>query len=477
MRLALIYTPTFAEKNWATLRAQDKNVGKIAPLSLLYVAAIAEQAGHTVIIIDATVDHRSIDQIINRIKVFSPDLIGFTMTTYMFYQTLSWIKEIKKRIDLPILIGGQHLGTYPAETMTHKEIDYAVIGEAEITLPQLLTAIENGNLLNPVPGIAFRQEGKVIFTPPQVKFMDINKIPFPSRHLLDMSKYYNFVSKRKNFTPMITSRGCPFRCIFCDLKKTNWRMRSPENVIAEIRQCYFDFGIREIDFYDSSFTVDKQRVIDLCRLLSKQNLDLSWSVRTRVDCVDKEMLKELSKAGCVRIMYGIESSNQDILVSLHKGITIERIKKVIGWTKKYNMEALGFFIIGSPGETRQTALQTIKFACELPLDWVQFTRMIPFPATELYQMMMEDTGKDYWRKFVLNPKNEKPLPLIRAKITAAEAEDLVRLAYIKFYFRPKIIWSSIKKIKSIGDIYKIFTAAFDTFFMAPTKNNSIINSS
>lgn len=467
MHLALIYTPTFAEKNWTAIRAQERNLGTIPPLSLLYVAAVAEKAGHTVTIIDAVADRLSIDDCVREINDFSPDILGFTMTTYMFHQALNWIKEIKKRTDIPILIGGQHLGTYPQETMTHPEIDYAVIGEAEITLPNLLEALENAKTLEGIKGIAYRQGHKVIFNSPQDVFMEIDKISFPARHLLDFSKYYSIVSRKKNFTPMITTRGCPFRCIFCDLKKTQWRMRSPKNVVDEVEECYRDFDVREIDFYDSSFTANKQRVIEICREIKKRSLFLSWSMRTRVDCVNREMLKEVAKAGCVRIMYGIESADPEILQTLRKGITIKRIREVIGWTKKYKMEALGFFIIGSPGETRQTAEATIKFACSLPLDWVQFTKMTPFPATELYQMLMEETKRDYWRKFVLNPANEEPLPLVRTKMTPQEAQELIRKAYLSFYFRPRMVFSALKKMHSFADFYKSLRAVWDMLFLPP----------
>ena len=470
MRLALVYTPTFAGRNWSTLQSQDRNVGTITPLSLAYVAAIAERSGHQVEIIDAVADHLTVNDVIHRLNDFSPDILGFTMTTYLFHQTLAWIAEIKKRTSLPILIGGQHLGTYPAETMTHQEIDYALIGEAEITLPKLLRALEATDSLKTVEGIAFRKNGKIVFTPPQRKFMDIDQIPFPARHLLDNSKYYSVLSRRKDFTPMITCRGCPFRCIFCDLKKAKFRMRSPQNVVDEMEECYKEFDVREIDFYDSSFTVDKERVEKICEEIRRRKLDISWSVRTRVDCVDQRMLKSLAKAGCVRLMYGIESGNPEILKTLNKGIEIERIRKVVGWTKKFGMEALGFFMIGSPGETRETVQTTINFARELPLDWVQFTKTTPFPATELYQMLMEDTGEDYWREFVLDPNKEKQLPLVRTKISPVQAQALVRQAYLKFFFRPKIIISSLKKMRTSRDLVKSVRAAIDIVTTTSSKD-------
>lgn len=474
--MALIFTPTLAEKNWTTIKAHERNVGVITPLSLAYVAAVAEKAGHQAMIIDSVAGRLSVEEVVAELKAFSPDLLGFTMTTYVFYQTLSWIKILKEKTGLPVLIGGQHLGTYPKETMTHSEIDYAVLGEAEITLPKLLRALETGSSLRQVKGIAYRQKNRVVFTSPQDRVVPIDQVPFPARHLLDNSLYYNLVSRRKNFTPMVTARGCPFRCIFCDLKKAKFRMRSPKNLVDEIEECHRDYKVREIDFYDSSFTVDKNRVLAICQEIRKRKLDIDWSARTRVDCVDKEMLRELAKAGCVRIMYGIESADPKILKTLRKGIDLERIKKVIGWNKEYGMEALGFFMIGSPGETQATAARTIKFACELPLDWVQFTKTTPFPATELYQMFLDDGGGDYWRRFVLDPKHEKPLPMVRTKLTQAEAQQLIRKAYLAFFLRPQKIWASLKKMRSVGDFYRSVRAMIDMIFLPPVEDDFLTGS-
>ena len=162
MKIALIFTPLRLEKNWSGLLAQEKHVGIMPPLSLAYVAAIAEKGGHKVIIIDAVAERLSLEGIIGRIKEFSPDLLGFTMTTFGFHQTLNWIKRIKDRVSLPVMVGGWHLSIYPNETMHHKVIDYAVIGEAENILPEFLKAYESGDSLHDIKGIAFRDDGKVV---------------------------------------------------------------------------------------------------------------------------------------------------------------------------------------------------------------------------------------------------------------------------------------------------------------------------
>lgn len=448
MKIALSFIPVVLEKNWSTLRAQQENMGIIPPLSLCYVAAIAEKAGHKVIIIDAIAERLAFEEVVERIKDFSPDLLGFTITTYGFRESLNWIQEIKSRTRLPVVVGGWHVSLYPYETLNHKFIDYAVTGEGDVTIPEFLAALENGKGLKDIEGIAFRDNGNIFVTPFRKPIDDIDTTPFPSRHLLKKEKYYNILTRRKNFTAMLSGRGCPFKCVFCDLNTKKFRLRSAKNFVDEMEQCYGDFGIKEFDIYDSSFTVDKKRVIEICNEMKNRNLKMRWTVRTRVDCVDKPLLEAMADAGCSTIMYGIESGSPEVLRNLRKDDDIEITRNVIRWTKEYGINALGFFMIGSPGETRETIKKTINFSIELDLDYVQFTKTTAFTNTELYQRYIRESGNDHWREFTLNPEIKKELPLIGTKITVKEALRWVRWAYIRFFFRFRYIYKAVRRLKS-----------------------------
>jgi len=460
MKIALVFTPLRLEKNWTALKVQDEYVGIMPPISLAYVASIAERYGHEVIIIDAVAEELSLDDVISKLEDFSPDLLGFTITTYGFHYTLQAIKDIKEKISAPIVVGGWHLSLYPKETMTHQEIDYAITGEADETFPEFLDAINKGGSLDGIDGLAFRKNEEIIVTPFKRPVEDIDATPFPARHLLENDKYYNILSQRKNFTVMLSARGCPFRCAFCDLKTKKFRLRTPENFVNEIQQCYEEFNVREIDIYDSSFTVDKERVNRICQEIQDRGLDVSWTVRTRADCVNKDLLETMKRAGCSTVMYGIESGNPEILKRLHKGTDLSHIRDVVEWTSHLKMKSLGFFMIGSPGETVETAKKTIKFSTELDLDYVQFTKTLPLPNTELYDMYLEENNnEDYWSKFTLDKSYEKVLPLVATDIKQEEALGLLKKAYVCFYFRPKYILKALKRLKSFLELKNSVKAA------------------
>lgn len=459
MKIALIFTSVSLEKNWGSLVAQDERVGIMPPLSLAYVAAIAERAGHKVIIIDAVAENLSLNDIVQKIEQFSPDMLGFTITTYGLHQTLDWIKKIKEKVCLPVMVGGWHLSIYPRETMRHEAIDYALIGEVEDTLPNFLRALESKDSLYDIKGVAFRDNGKVILDSFAPVTSDIDSIPFPARHLLKNERYFNILTRIKNFTVILSARGCPYKCVFCDLNTKRFRMRSVMNFVDEIETNYKEFKIREFDIYDSTFTIDKERVMKICEEILKRKLMVSWTARTRVDNVDRDLLRIMAKGGCNTIMYGIESADPEILRRLKKHIDIDMIKEVLKWTREFGIKALGFFMIGSPGETYETAMKTIKFSTKAGLDYIQFTRLIPYPNTEIYRMLIEDGFGDYWREFTLDPTKEREIPLVRTNLTPSQAMRLVKKAYFYFYFRPQYILKALKRVKSPLELKNSIKAA------------------
>jgi len=459
MKIALIFTPLRLKRNWSTLVAQDKHVGIMPPLSLAYVAAVAEKAGHKVMIIDAVAEQLTVELVVKRIQEFSPDILGFTMTTYGFHQTLAWINNIKEKIKIPVMVGGWHLSLYPKETMHHDAIDYSVIGEAENILPEFLRALESGGPLYNIKGIAFRDNERVILNPPAPITVNLDTVYFPARHLLKNELYFNILSRTKNFTVMLSARGCPYSCIFCDLNTKEFRMRSVLNFVEEIEINYREFQIKEFDIYDSSFTIDKERVIKICEEIRKRGLKVSWTARSRVDTVDKYLLRAMALAGCNTLMYGIETGDPGILSRLRKHTNLDNIKEIVETTKECGIKALGFFMIGSPGETTQTALRTIKFSKSLKLDYVQVTKLTPFPNTEIYRMLLDIGFGDYWREFTLGPRLEKELPSIGTELTPRQINRLVKRAYLSFYFRPSYIFQAIREANN---------------FLASVKNNGII---
>lgn len=464
-KITLIYPPYGAVKNEPGIKAVKENYGVFPSLSLAYVGGVIEKAGIQLQFIDANALCLSTQETIRRIKNFNPDMLGFTITTYLFYQTLSWVKELRDKTGIPTLLGGVHMGIYPDETFSHKEIDFGVVGEAEETVPEFIKAINTGGDLATVKGLIWRNGDEVVINECRPLFMDVNNSPLPCRNHLPNDKYFSFISQFKNFSPIITSRGCPFQCIFCEQGGLKFRPRDPQHVADEIEECYHVYKVRELDFFDSSFTVQKQRVISICDELTKRHLNgIYWAIRSRVDLVDKEMLYALNAAGCKRIYYGIESSDPGILKTLQKSVDVQNIREVIKMTNDVGIDTFGYFMVGSPGETEETVENTIRFAVDLNLDYAQFSKVTPMPATKLYEMVKEDYKQDFWKEYILDPEMEIYIPRPRTNLDEQQVQALTRKAYLKFYFRPKYILKALWRLKSFGELKRSVYTAWSMFW-------------
>lgn len=468
LKFALVYPPYGPVKNEPGIKTVKENYGIFPSLSLLYVAGILENVGVEVLFIDAHAEDLTLEETVRRLNEFGPDFVGYTLTTYLFFQSLDWIKAIKELVDIPVVVGGVHLSIYAKETLGYKDIDYAVTGEAEESLPNLLKAITKKEDLSLVRGIAYKKDnGEVIVTPREAE-VDVNASPFPARHLLDNEIYYSFISKYKNFSVFITSRGCPYKCIFCEQGSKTFRPRSPKNVVDELEMCVNEFGIRELDFFDSSFTIRKQRVIDICNEIKRRKLDIVWAARTRVDCITDDVLKAMASAGCTRIYYGIESGNREILHTLRKSTSIEMYHDVISRTKKHGIHTFGYFMLGNPYEDEISIRQTIRLALELDLDYAQFSKVTPMPATEMYTMLLRTHGRDYWREHIANGTDE-PIPRPLCDLSDAEIERWTRLAYLRFYYRPSYIMRSVSRLKSREEFLRSAKTAWQMLINPPSE--------
>ena len=470
LKVALVYPPYGPVRNEPGIRTVKENYGIFPSLSLLYVAGILENAGCEVLLLDAHAEDLTLDQTVARLQRFGPDYIGYTMTTYLFFQTMDWIKAIRAHVDVPTILGGVHMSIYPRETLRYPEVDYGVTHEAEVALPELLKALVSGNDLANIRGITYRQpDGHVVVTP-KAADVNVNTAPFPARHLIDNSIYYSFISKYRNFSCFITSRGCPYKCIFCEQGSKAFRARTPENVCDELELCVKEHGIRELDFFDSSFTIRKDRVIAICEEIQRRKLDIVWAARTRVDCISDDVLNAMQRAGCSRIYYGIESGNREVLSTLKKSTSMEMYRDVISRTRKHGIHTFGYFMVGNPYETDATVRQTIRLALELDLDYAQFSKVTPMPATEMYTLLVKETGRDYWREHIEQGIDEDiPRPL--CEMSDAEIQRWTRLAYLRFYYRPKYMARSLARMKSPDE----FTRSIKTAWQMLTEHGGAGN--
>lgn len=474
MRFALIFAPFSYKIHEENLRISQKYFGTFPPLSISWVASIAERAGHEVIIIDARSLRLTKQDVLDRLKEFKPDIMGFMMTTYMFPETLEWIRFLRKHLKAFVVIGGYNLRVYPLESVSHPEIDFGIVEHAYYTIPSLFAELErDGRHFDNVPGLVYKTAGKTVVTPHPEK-IDFDKFPNPARHLLPNHLYAEFPTQRKNFTLMVTSLGCPFSCGFCESGGTVFSPRSPETVISEIEECYNKHGIREVDIFDYEFTAVKKRVEEICDGLIRKGLDVEWACRSRIDTVDEGLLDKMKRSGCRRIYFGIESGSQEILDRVNKGITLNQIRDTVALVKSKGIQTLGFFLIGAPGDSRHTVEDTIKFAKELDLDYLKFSKCLAKPQTPLWKEMVEKTGQDYWRDWILGKEIDRQLPRPWTALTNEEIDRFTKRAYIKFHCRPVKIINSLASIRSFKEFKRKLFAFLDmAFFQEDTAEKDL----
>jgi radical SAM superfamily enzyme YgiQ (UPF0313 family) len=463
MRLALVFNPFSYKIHEENLRVVQKYFGLFPPLSLAWVAGIAERAGHDVCLVDARTLNLSREQTLEILREFRPDMLGFMMTTYMYRETLGWAEFLKKHLKVPVIVGGYNLRVYPAQSVTPDTVDFGVHQQAVRTLPEFLQAFEQGGGYADVEGLIFKQDGNVIVNQDN-RIVDFNEFPFPARHLLPNELYAEFPTERKNFTVMVTSLGCPKQCNFCEAGGTPYSPRRPEIVLAEIEECVTRHGIREIDIFDYEFPIIRKRAREICEGIIARNLDVIWACRARIDSVDSDLLGLMHRAGCRRIYYGIESGNQQILDTLNKGITLDQIRATIRATHDAGIQALGFFLIGAPGETRATVEQTLRFARELDLEYVQFSKLTAKPLSKYWRDLVDNSGYDYWAEYILGRTHEQALPRPWVDLTNEQIDELSLYAYKKHHGDLRFLLKHTLRVRSFAEFKRKLNAFVDMYF-------------
>jgi len=464
MRLALFFNPFAYKLHEENLRVVQKYFGLFPPLSQAWVAAIAERAGHEVILVDARTLRLSKDELVEIMKGFQPDIIGTMMTTYMFRETLGWIQHLKKALKVPVVVGGYNLRVYPKESVVPEEIDFGVVNSALYTVPRLLEELEGRANFDTVPGLVYKKDGQIIQTPSLPEEERFEDYPNPVRHLLPNELYAEFPTERKNFTVLVTSKGCPMGCLFCEAGRTLYNPRSPMTVVNEMEECYYKHGVREIDIFDYEFPCMRKRTLAICREIQRRKLDIHWACRSRVDSVDAELLQEMYRAGCRRIYYGIESGSQETLNETQKRITLDQVRTAIGLTREIGIKALGFFLIGAPGETKKEIARTVKFAKSLDLEYVQFSKLTAKPLTPYWRELVQRTGKDYWKEYVLGHVEEQIVPRFWTPLSDAQLDELAKWAYVKYHARPSFLLKSTLKVRSWSEFRRKVSAFLDMCF-------------
>jgi len=461
----LISPPLSVEKQAGSL----KGIANVLPtMGIGYIAALLEKHGIGVRVFDYIGEPKTFDGMLQDISDESPDIIGITSTILTISTAHELSKEIKKRFPrIPLVIGGPQLCSAPEATMKDGSYDIGVIGEGETTMLELVKALIDGrDDLTGIKGLVLKKGAELVFNASRSYIEDLDTLPFPARHLYPSLDKYRPVPAsyiKKPVGLMISSRGCPYQCIFCDRKVfgNRFRAHSPKYVVNEMENVIKIHGAREIRFMDDTFTLDIKRVDAICDEIFKRGIKVPWTCLTRVNTVNLDILKKMKRAGCWQVIYGIESGDQKMLDIIKKGVTVEENERGIVLAKKAGLNVRATFVFGLPGETLGTIKNTVEFAMRTRLDVVNFFTVILFPGNELYTIARKE-GKilheNYDEYTSLIDAEETKLHYVPDGMTELELKNAIVDAYRRYYFRPAYIARQVLSIKSAEDISRYWTA-------------------
>jgi radical SAM superfamily enzyme YgiQ (UPF0313 family) len=454
MKILFLVPPETISLESSVPKALEGGKGYYPKLGLLYVAAYYERAtGDKPVFIDCPPERIGEEELLRRFREIKPDMVAMSIMTFNLLDALHTAKALKRESpNLKVCLGGPHVNLYPRETLNQPDIDYVVFGEGEPIFTQLVMALEEKTNLGDIAGLGWKRDGQVEINRMQTDLLDLNTLPFPARHLVDVTKYEHIIGEGSQFFTIQATRGCPAACLFCDIRKTTFRFRSAENVVDEVEQL-IEMGIDDLFFVDDTITVNKKNVIEICNLMIKRGLKINYKISSRVDMVNPEILQALKRSGCYRIHYGIETATPRHLLYLEKGQTPEKILRACKMTREAGIGFFAYMMIGIPHETKDEMFATVDFAKKLRPDYAQFSICTPYPKTELYFRMMSEgiVPRDVWQDFAENPRADFKIQFWNKDFTEEELRTLQDECHARFYRSPFFLLKQIAKVKSWDD--------------------------
>jgi len=410
------------------------------PLGIAYAGAACREAGHDVTLVDLSHLRKPGLHLERLLRSRDYSMVGVSVVT-PHIRMAKMVSRIVKSISpkTTVIWGGAHATVMPVESAENRDVDIVLRGEAEHILPSLA----EDPLRRDLPGLVYRDETGISSSGNAIPIEDLNTLPFPARDLLDMDEYIRYwysldaISPRIRGTGIMASRGCPFKCSFCQptlslLFGKRTRKRSPENIAAELETLKRDYDIQGFMFEDSTFVLDKSWVLDVCDAI--RDLNLIWCCNIRADLVDEDFLMAMSRAGLRKVNIGIESAVQEVLdVAYQKQITIEQVNNVVRWSRKIGLKVQGYFILGVPIETRDDMLKTVKYATNLDIDDAVFDIATPFPETIMYNKWKEHVTADFADFDCFHKSVFENLQ----GVSKEWIERQKKLAYYRFYLHPR----------------------------------------
>ncbi len=426
----------------------------LPPVDLMYLAAIAEEAGCEAKIADYSLG----GDFEKDLTEFKPDFIVANIATPTFKTDMEILKRAKEILpQVKIIVKGAIFLTYNTNAIyEHQYLDYVIIGEAELSLKDILENIPD----NEIPGICYKHNMQGVKNKSRKFIQNLDVLPFPARHLVD-NNLYRRPDNGKVQAVIKVSRGCPFHCFFClatPVSGIQVRMRSVDNIILEIKECIEKYKIKNFLFWSDIFDIDRNWTIDLCKRIIDEKLNITWSANTRADTISQEMADLMYKSGCRLMSIGAESGSQMILDKIGKRLKLDDIRRAVSILKKAKIKIYNYFVIGLPWETEETVEETIKFAIELDSDFISFYTATPLPGSRFYDYAIKeklfDTKASYSEAYYY--------PVIRThQLSKEKVFELHKQAVKRFYLRPRFIIRTLFRLRTFTEFKNYFKAGLN----------------
>lgn len=423
------------------------------PQDLIYLSGILDQS-FSVEVVDAIIHRQTEEQVLDIISNSEPEAVLFTTGTATMKADLRLMERIKDKKDIPIVASAGILKFLGSEFLEKNPVVDAML--LDFTEQNIVTYIQD-KTDNPLRGLVFRNNGTYVSCDdkPDVRF----QVPIPRHDLFDFAKYRIPIARRFPFTVVVTSLGCPYSCGFCTAGAFGYRTRDVDGVIAEL-EVLADLGVREILFQDPTFTINTNRVVDICQKMVEHNLDFTWSCNGDIKSLNEEKIKHMKMAGCHTISLGIESGSDEILEKYSKMITTQEIKGMIRLLNDYKIRVLGYFIIGLPGDDRDSIRKTIDLAKQLDIDIASFAIATPDIGTPLRQEAMAKG----WLSSEADGFDSTDFPVIETEsLSKEDVWDMRKRAVKEFYLRPSYLFKKLRQIRSIRDVKGALANAMSLF--------------
>jgi radical SAM superfamily enzyme YgiQ (UPF0313 family) len=447
------------------------------PYGLLYIAAVLERNGYKPAIFN---EDNGEESFIKDVVDYAPDVVGISLVTPQYPRALEIAKALKARIPSCIIVaGGVHATALPGTVLDEMSCDYVVMGEGEYVFPELCEKIKNRQDASGIKGIACKIGDRLIINERRDFISDLDSLPFPARHLIDFERYIlppghirGYWFDRSTF--LLTSRGCPFYCAFCAcemLYRRTVRVHSIDRIIADIKFLIDQYEVEAIQFLDDIFAINPSRMLEFCRKIRDENINLKFSCQLRVDTVREDVLREMKKAGFIQVELGIESGSDKVLKILKKNTTREKIERGIELVKKVGLRAMGTFIIGSPGETMEDIKETENLARKLDLNFMDFFIMTPFPGTQMHEMAIKNNWIkvfNYKNWTCTNPVMETSLAMSRIAKMRSRLENTFSKNKYEFYLKNPIYFLKVLRLflRNPGPLFMALRQFFIKFSIA-----------